>query len=128
MADSTLRQTQGREIPADEQTEIVTIEEAMRRLEISKSTVYEGMRLGRIPSITVGEKRKVIPRAAFERWMELGDRMFMQVTTLQMDIKELARELRRAELEATIEAARRELDMLDGGTGPAPGRPEPRRI
>ena len=104
-----------REILAtDEKSEIVTIEEAGRRLEISKSTVYEGMRLGKIPSITVGEKRKVIPRAAFERWMQLGDRMFAQVVALEVDIRELARELRRAELTARIEAARRELDMLDG--------------
>ena len=104
-----------REIPiADEQGEIVSIEEAGRRLEISKSTVYEGMRLGKIPSITVGEKRKVIPRAAFERWMQLGDRMFAQVVALEVDIRELARELRRSELEARIEAARRELEMLDG--------------
>ena len=112
----------------DEQGEIVTIEEAGRRLEISKSTVYEGMRLGKIPSITVGEKRKVIPRAAFERLMELGERAFAQVTTLRMDIRELARELRRSELEAQIEAARRELDLLGPETGPVPGRPEPRPI
>jgi excisionase family DNA binding protein len=46
-------------------------EELATKLNVSRQTVYKGLRAGTIPAIRLG-KRFVIPRAAIEKWLENG--------------------------------------------------------
>lgn len=48
-----------------------TVPEAASLLGISLGKAYEAVRAGTIPAIRVG-RRFLIPRAAFERWLDLG--------------------------------------------------------
>lgn len=48
----------------------VEVAEICADLGISRSLAYAEIRAGRIPSITLGGRRRVIPRAAYERWLE----------------------------------------------------------
>lgn len=44
----------------------VTVEEAARILGLGRSTTFEAVRTGRIPSIRISPRRIVIPRRALE--------------------------------------------------------------
>lgn len=50
---------------------VCTVEEAAKMLRISRSSAYEGVRTGQIPSLKIG-KRILVPLAALER-MLTGD-------------------------------------------------------
>jgi len=39
---------------------------------ISRSTFYSAIRNNQVPHVRVGRKRILIPRAAFDRWLETG--------------------------------------------------------
>lgn len=45
---------------------VCTVEEAAKMLRISRSSAYEGVRTGQIPSVRIG-KRLLVPLAALER-------------------------------------------------------------
>jgi excisionase family DNA binding protein len=47
----------------------VEIEEICEDLGIGRSLAYEEIRSGRIPSITMGARRRIVPRAAYEKWL-----------------------------------------------------------
>ena len=48
-----------------------TVEEAARRLGLSRNGAYEAVKRGEIPSIRIG-RRVLVPRAAFEHMLEQG--------------------------------------------------------
>ena len=48
----------------------LSIPEVAVQLGISRSNCYELCRLGVIPTIRLGLKRLVVPRAALEKWLE----------------------------------------------------------
>lgn len=48
----------------------LTIDEAAEMLGVSRDTVYRAVRAGQIPTLKLGARRLVIPRAAFERMLE----------------------------------------------------------
>ena len=50
----------------DTAARVCTVEEAAKMLRISRSSAYEGVRTGQIPSVKIG-KRLLIPLAALER-------------------------------------------------------------
>lgn len=50
----------------------LTVEEAGRRLGISRGLAYSGVREGTIPSIRIG-KRIVVPRARLDAMLEAGE-------------------------------------------------------
>lgn len=52
--------------------EIVTVSEIARRLGVAPSTARQAIRMGRIPSIELGPRRKVTMRTAFEEYMRTG--------------------------------------------------------
>lgn len=47
----------------------LTVAEAIAATGLSRNTFYDGVRRREIPSIRVG-RRILIPRVAFERWLE----------------------------------------------------------
>jgi excisionase family DNA binding protein len=47
---------------------VMTVDEAAKRLRISRNGAYEAVRRGEIPSIKIG-KRILVPRAALERML-----------------------------------------------------------
>jgi len=47
----------------------VPITEVCRDLGISRSLAYEMLRQQRIPCISLGRRRKIIPRAAYDHWL-----------------------------------------------------------
>ena len=49
----------------------MTVPEAAEALGIGKNQGYEAARAGQIPTIRIG-RRLLVPRAAFERWLEQG--------------------------------------------------------
>jgi len=49
----------------------MTVEEASKRLGVSRNTGYEAVRLNQIPSIRIG-RRILVPRAALERILAYG--------------------------------------------------------
>jgi excisionase family DNA binding protein len=53
------------------QTETITVQEAGRRLGISRNTAYECAARGEIPTLRLG-KRLVVPIKAFNRILEQG--------------------------------------------------------
>lgn len=91
--------------------EIVSIAEAARRLGVSRSTVYSGVKTGEIPAVKIG-KRRIISRVAFERLMHHGSAIF-QAGGIVVDYQKLARELRRQELKARLTSAQSELSKLE---------------
>jgi len=46
-----------------------TVEEAAKRLGLSRGLMYEAVRMGQVPSIRIG-RRILIPRAALERMLQ----------------------------------------------------------
>lgn len=50
----------------DTSPKVCTVEEAAKMLKISRSSAYEGVRSGQIPSVRIG-KRLLVPLAALER-------------------------------------------------------------
>lgn len=50
----------------------ISVEEAGRRLGVSKNTAYAAAKRGEIPTIKIG-KRLLVPLAAFERMLETGN-------------------------------------------------------
>jgi excisionase family DNA binding protein len=48
-----------------------SIKEAAQKLGISKGLAYEQAKQGKLPVLKLG-KRLLIPKAAFERWLEGG--------------------------------------------------------
>lgn len=48
--------------------DVMTVDEAARRLGISRSSAYEAVRSGELPAIRVG-RRLLIPRVRFELWL-----------------------------------------------------------
>ncbi len=61
------------------QTQTITVEEAGRRLGVSRNTAYEAARDGTIPTIKLG-RRLVVPVIAFEKLLDRG-----QVATATLD-------------------------------------------
>ncbi|HXN60922.1 MAG TPA: helix-turn-helix domain-containing protein [Acidimicrobiales bacterium] len=57
-------------IPDPEEQPTLTVDEAARFLGIGRSTAYDGIRSGGIPSIRVGG-RIVVPTAALRRLLQL---------------------------------------------------------
>lgn len=53
----------------EEPCDVISVPEVARRLKISKTLVYEGIRAGRIPGIQVGERRVIVPKQQFEAWL-----------------------------------------------------------
>ena len=51
---------------------VISVEEAGRRLSISRQLAYQLARSGGIPAIRLGQRRLVVPVAAFERMLEGG--------------------------------------------------------
>jgi excisionase family DNA binding protein len=50
----------------------ITIPEAARLLGVSRNTGYEMARLGQLPTIKCGQRRLLVPKAAFCRMLEGG--------------------------------------------------------
>jgi excisionase family DNA binding protein len=57
--------------PAERQT--LTVEEAARVLGISRSSAYEAVRRGELPTVRIG-RRYVVPRVALERLLDQAGR------------------------------------------------------
>ncbi|MFY9292613.1 MAG: helix-turn-helix domain-containing protein [Methylorubrum rhodinum] len=56
-------------MPAQER-KTISVEEAGRRLGVSRNTAYEAAGRGEIPTIRIG-RRMLVPLAAFERLLEV---------------------------------------------------------
>ena len=48
---------------------IYTVKEVVELTGLSKSTVYELMRIGQMPSVQLSERRKGVPRKELEQWL-----------------------------------------------------------
>jgi len=48
---------------------VLTVLEVARALSLSRGATYAALRSGQIPSLAIG-RRRIIPRAAFERFLE----------------------------------------------------------
>jgi excisionase family DNA binding protein len=57
----------GRKMDSDRQT--MTVEEAARKLGISRNSAYEAARQGQIPTIRIG-RLLLVPKVAFDRLLE----------------------------------------------------------
>ena len=51
---------------------VISVEEAGKRLSISRQLAYQLARSGGIPAIRLGQRRLVVPVAALERMLEGG--------------------------------------------------------
>jgi excisionase family DNA binding protein len=60
--------------PAERQT--LTVEEAARVLGISRSSAYEAVRRGELPTVRIG-RRYVVPRVALERLLDQAGRTLL---------------------------------------------------
>ena len=56
------------------ETMVYTIKEVAVLLGISRSYAYEMVRQGVIPSIKLGEKKRVIPKKTFVEWLNSYER------------------------------------------------------
>jgi excisionase family DNA binding protein len=56
---------------ADNEQLVYTVEEARKKLRLSRGLVYQAIRDGQLPSIRVG-RRILVPRAALEKLLEHG--------------------------------------------------------
>lgn len=50
----------------------ITIPEAAKLLGVSRNTGYEMARLGQLPTIRCGQRRLLVPKAAFIKMLEQG--------------------------------------------------------
>ena len=50
------------------EADVLTVEEAAKRLRISRGSAYEAARRGQLPTIRIG-RRLLVPKAAFERML-----------------------------------------------------------
>jgi excisionase family DNA binding protein len=57
-----------REVNMEEQKLVLTVEEAGKRIGLSRPSAYQAVRRGEIPSLRFG-KRLVVPLAAFEKML-----------------------------------------------------------
>jgi len=48
---------------------IYSVKEVVELTGLSKSTVYELMRVGEMPSVQLSERRKGVPRRELEEWL-----------------------------------------------------------
>jgi excisionase family DNA binding protein len=51
----------------------LSVIEAARLLGVSRNTAYQMVRLGQLPIIKCGQRRLLVPRAAFSRMLEGGE-------------------------------------------------------
>ena len=51
----------------------LSVTEAARLLGVSRNTAYEMVRLGQLPIIKCGQRRLLVPRAAFAKMLEGGE-------------------------------------------------------
>ncbi len=58
------------EAPQNSERLVLSVAEAASLLGISRSTAYQSIKDGLIPSLKVGRVRVVVPRRAFERMLE----------------------------------------------------------
>lgn len=56
--------------PEQRDRAVLTVREAAQILRISKDLAYALAREGKLPVLRLGERRMVIPREAFYRWIE----------------------------------------------------------
>ena len=56
---------------ADEAPMVLTLEQAARALQVSRTVIYELARAGRLPTVRVGRRRRV-PLAALEQLLAEG--------------------------------------------------------
>jgi excisionase family DNA binding protein len=54
-----------------EESAVYSVEQASKRLGLSRGATYEGIKRGEIPALRIG-RRIVIPKARFDHWLANG--------------------------------------------------------
>ena len=52
----------------------LTVEEARRELGVSRGLMYQAIKRGEVPHLRIGNRRILIPRAAFYEWLQNAPR------------------------------------------------------
>lgn len=60
-------------IACSESCIVLSVEEARRKLGLSRGLMYKAIKLGQIPHLVVG-RRILIPKESFSRWIERSDK------------------------------------------------------
>lgn len=97
----------------NKERETMTVEEACRRMGCSKTTLYLGIKTGKVPGSEVGGRR-IIPRAAFEEFLQTGKVPEAKPLAQTPDLARLMKDLRISQLQAqkvAIDTELRELTM-----------------
>ncbi len=85
----------------------LSVEEAARILGVARATLYETIRTNpTFPVLKLGQNRLLIPRRAFQEWVETGG------VTPGVDAAAIGREVCRAALQAQITGLQAQLDVL----------------
>lgn len=80
-----------REIERTEPSErlCISVPEAAGLLGISRNSAYEMVKLGQLPTIRCGQRRLIVPMAAFNKMLEGGDRYHGQEKEEQISRQDL---------------------------------------